>query len=163
MATRVMFMLEYHDPGDLHVCHTCDVPACVNPEHLWLGTQKDNLQDASEKRRVAYGEHHGISILSEKDTQEILISKLPNQTLAERYDVSLSCISDIKTGRTWNHLKGLRRKPGSANTNSITGIRGVSFCKQTDRYKARLGKHWLGRFDTIDEAAVAIKELEEAE
>jgi hypothetical protein len=45
-------------PPGLFVCHTCDNPKCVNPTHLFLGTQKDNLQDASKKGRIASGNLH---------------------------------------------------------------------------------------------------------
>jgi hypothetical protein len=38
-------------PGDKYVCHKCDNPGCINPSHLWLGTQKDNVQDSIKKNR----------------------------------------------------------------------------------------------------------------
>jgi hypothetical protein len=51
-AHRFAYFLHYKvDPGALNVCHRCDTPACCNPEHLFLGTQADNLRDMREKGR----------------------------------------------------------------------------------------------------------------
>lgn len=45
-------------PEGLHVCHSCDTPACVNPDHLWLGTNKENHKDKIEKGRIPTGPNH---------------------------------------------------------------------------------------------------------
>lgn len=53
-------------PEGMFVCHTCDVRNCVNPDHLWLGTVKDNQQDMSLKGRAACGDRNGSRIYKER-------------------------------------------------------------------------------------------------
>jgi hypothetical protein len=61
-AHRVSWLIHFQDPGDLFVCHSCDNPICVNPEHLFLGTHQDNMNDMYNKGRgkKAAGAHHGL-------------------------------------------------------------------------------------------------------
>lgn len=55
-AHRVMYRLTKGPiPKGMRICHTCDVRACVNPDHLWLGTQQENIKDCSEKKRHTNG------------------------------------------------------------------------------------------------------------
>lgn len=58
-AHRWAYITFVGDLGNLQVCHACDVRNCVNPEHLWLGTQADNIGDAKSKGRLATGDRHG--------------------------------------------------------------------------------------------------------
>ncbi|MBX5089355.1 HNH endonuclease [Rhizobium lentis] len=96
-------------PTGLLVCHKCDNGFCVNPDHLFLGTAKDNSDDKLRKGRDthAFGESHGRSRLNDCHVKAIL-SGLDDgrtyQSLADEYGVARRTIRDIKTGRNWRHL-----------------------------------------------------------
>lgn len=58
-------------PSGLHVCHKCDDPLCVNPEHLWLGTPKENKLDAKRKNRIPLGTKNHFHKFSDEQTEEM--------------------------------------------------------------------------------------------
>lgn len=110
-------------PDGLWVLHKCDVRACVNPDHLFLGTPKDNTQDASRKGRLATGERSGSKThpesvrrgldintnkLTEAQVLEIRARYVPKrvsqQSLANEYGVSQPVISSIIRREIWMHL-----------------------------------------------------------
>ncbi len=79
-------------PKGLLVLHSCDNPSCVNPEHLFLGTQKDNMQDMSNKGRSLRGDKSIMSKLTNEQVLEIRSKYIPKKystrTLAKEYGVS---------------------------------------------------------------------------
>ncbi len=91
----------------LCVCHTCDNPRCVNPEHLFLGTTKDNNDDSRNKGRAKIGVsglnlnkgHSRIRKLTDVQVMEIYRSDDSLRELSEIYGVSMSTISTIRTGK----------------------------------------------------------------
>jgi len=92
---------------NLCVCHLCDNPGCVNPNHLWLGTLQANNFDKMLKGREPKGSTHFNAILNEKKVKEILIrlhNGESNVAIAKDYPVTKATISDIKTGRAWTHV-----------------------------------------------------------
>lgn len=97
-------------PDGLVVCHACDNPSCINPEHLFIGTQADNLADARKKKRMkaplVYGEQHGLSRLTESDVLKIREDNRPYRQIARDYGVNPSTIKRAKTGETWGHIGG---------------------------------------------------------
>jgi DNA-binding CsgD family transcriptional regulator len=91
-------------PGRLYVCHSCDNVSCVNPDHLFLGTQKDNLQDMAAKGRSMRGERNAQAKLRDDDVKAIRASGYTKQKLADQYGVSLSTIQSIIQRKAWNHV-----------------------------------------------------------
>ena len=85
----------------LFVCHHCDNPGCVNPDHLFVGTQKDNAQDALMKGRHYVGEKNGRSKLTKENVKEILASDLNGKQLADKFGVTRSTINNVRRGDTW--------------------------------------------------------------
>ena len=109
LAHRASWMLHKGEiPTGQIVCHSCDTPLCVNPDHLWLGTQADNMKDAWAKGRgknnAKQGERHKLSKLTECMVKEIKESAMSGVELAKRFGVSSSTISMIRNGRNWRHL-----------------------------------------------------------
>jgi hypothetical protein len=83
------------------ICHHCDNPGCVNPDHLFAGTQKDNAQDALNKGRHYTGEKNGRSKLTKEIVKEILVSDLNGQQLADKFGVTRATINRVKRGESW--------------------------------------------------------------
>lgn len=98
-------------PAGLSVCHHCDVRSCVNPGHLFLGTQFDNLADMTEKGRRTHagrglpGEACGHSKLTDAKVREIRARcGQTHECIAKEFGVSRRAISFIRSGETWRHL-----------------------------------------------------------
>jgi hypothetical protein len=90
-------------PEGMSVLHKCDTPPCVNPEHLFLGTQLDNMRDRKAKGRFIgkRGETNPHAKLTWDDVAAIRGSTELHRVLSARYNVSGSVISNIQTGKVW--------------------------------------------------------------
>ncbi len=95
-------------PAGLCVLHRCDNPICTNPDHLFLGTDLDNIRDRDAKGRQARqrGEASGAAKLCEVDVRAIraALGYRNDTALARRYGVTRSLISSIRHRRAWAHL-----------------------------------------------------------
>lgn len=86
----------------MFVCHACDNPSCVNPEHLFIGTPKENTHDARDKGRRADRERHPKAKLTWESVS--LIRSLPNadaQKLAKKLGVNFSTVYRVRNGKRW--------------------------------------------------------------
>ena len=92
-------------PKGMVIRHTCDNPACINPDHLIVGSQKDNVADREARnRRVVNGERVGTSKLTEKDALDIRASGESLEALASRYGIDRSNVWLIRAGKSWRHI-----------------------------------------------------------
>jgi hypothetical protein len=101
-------------PKGLCVCHRCDNPSCVNPNHLWLGTRKDNSEDMVKKNRsnggAPSGEKNPNAKLDEEQVLEIIkLYKYRSKVfgvsgLANKYKVSVNNVRRILSRKAWRHL-----------------------------------------------------------
>ena len=93
-------------PPDMNVLHMCDHPACVNPKHLFLGTQKDNYLDAVAKGRMnLIGEANGNAHLRNEDVREIrrlyATGKISQSKIGAMFGVAQRHVCDIVNGEVW--------------------------------------------------------------
>lgn len=121
-AHRISWMIHFGEiPSGMEVLHSCDNPPCIRPDHLFLGDQKRNLNDAISKGRMpilvngsgAKGELHGMAKLTEEQVIDIrnrYISGV-NQSnpsnrreLAEEFGISPNHVWQVKKGKVWKHL-----------------------------------------------------------
>ena len=127
LANRVAyeFATGSEPPIGMDVCHRCDVPACVNPDHLFLGTRSDNVRDMVQKGRgnpargdksgartrpdrVPRGESSGMSKLTDAIVRTIRADHAAGiatmAALARRYGVAHNTVREIVTGSSWKHV-----------------------------------------------------------
>lgn len=93
----------------LLVCHTCDNPICVNPNHLFLGTHLDNVRDSIAKGRRAdmKGVNNPGSCLSDHQIiriRELAHNKIPYKEITRIFGICKATISQIVTRKLWNHI-----------------------------------------------------------
>lgn len=108
-AHRLAYRLWVGDIGGLCVCHTCDVRHCVNPGHLFLGSNADNTRDMLEKGRKAStaGEKHGGAKLTTEDVRQIRFRaglRLPYKLIAQSFGITASTVSQIVNRTKWKHV-----------------------------------------------------------
>ena len=121
LAHRVAWEETYGPvPPGMYVLHRCDNPRCVNPEHLWLGTQADNLRDCAEKGRTSRGEASPNAKLTDDQVRtirrefETLAPRFPGRwaryrILADRFDVDPHLIGLISRGKRWRHVREMAK------------------------------------------------------
>lgn len=111
-AHRLLYMLTHGVSISkvLEVCHSCDRPICVNPDHMWLGTHHENLRDASLKGRMASlpGEDSPVAKLSNADVIEIRrlfdTGDFTKAALGKMFDCTAMNILHIVKRQSWTHI-----------------------------------------------------------
>lgn len=108
-ASRIAWVLTNGPiPDGLNACHKCDTPRCVNPDHLFLGTHLDNARDMVAKGRSCHGVKRKNAKLNDDAVRQIrndLAAGHTQRSIAERFGVNTSLISNIHTGDKWRHVR----------------------------------------------------------
>lgn len=109
-SNRVAWEIAHGEiPEGMHVLHKCDNKRCVNPDHLFLGTQADNMKDMRAKGREYFskGEEHYKTSLTEDGVREIrrlASQKVSTRKIAERFGVVAQQVNHIIHRRSWKHI-----------------------------------------------------------
>jgi hypothetical protein len=122
LAHRVSYELHNGNiPSGLEVCHTCDNPSCVSPNHLFCGTHDDNMKDMASKGRgktiarhgkdnpmygisLSKGSDNGMSKLTEENVRFILKSSMSDTELGKMFGVLRGTVWAIRTRKSWKHI-----------------------------------------------------------
>lgn len=111
-AHRISYELHVGPIGLFHVCHKCDNIKCINPEHLFLGTPKDNMQDCIKKGRnknppLHCGERqHSSKLTAEivKECRRLRKIGVTVSDLADEFGISPGCMHKVISGKSWKHI-----------------------------------------------------------
>jgi hypothetical protein len=105
LAHRLVWTITNGDiPAGIYVCHSCDVPNCINPAHLWLGTHADNMADRQAKgrqSRVRGEQRYWNAKLTAAQVSVIRTDNRVQRVIAAEHGVSRSLIGAIKQGKHW--------------------------------------------------------------
>lgn len=95
-------------PAGMFVCHHCDVPACVNPHHLFLGTPKENTHDMLRKGRAGAPNHRGVrngrAKLTEDQVRQLRATPGTLREVGALFGVSTHIVRSIRIGKLWSHV-----------------------------------------------------------
>lgn len=100
-------MIGQEVPAGQQVNHHCDNRLCVNTDHLFIGSQKDNVKDMVKKRRHSHGDRHSISRLTEDAVRDIRANCLKRgevKHFAEKYGVTQSAVYAVRCRQNWAHI-----------------------------------------------------------
>ena len=116
MPHRLSWAHFYGDAGHLCVLHKCDNPACVRPEHLFIGTRLDNNADMKAKSRQSKGAARPSAKLTDANVVAIrsaVAAGTPQAVLCEKYGLSCGKMSRVATGKSWRHVDapGVQTRP----------------------------------------------------
>lgn len=112
LAHRLSYQIHKGEiPEGMVVMHSCDNPSCVNPDHLSVGTQSQNILEAIAKGRKVLpklphpsGVDHPKSKLTEQDVRDIRSQAMNDTVLSKKYGVAVTTIRHIRIGTTWKHI-----------------------------------------------------------
>ncbi len=142
----------------MHVLHKCDVRACINPDHLFVGTDQDNSDDCIAKGRHHHGERSGMSKLTDQKVNEIrrLLTEtnLTVKEIGKRFGVD---VGHIYRGETWKHLGPItwpEREPNRGEgigTSKLTDskVMQIKFMLSEDIAKSKIAKQFGVSTDLI--------------
>lgn len=102
-------------PKGMFVCHTCDIPSCCNPDHLFLGTNQDNVNDMVKKKRnskpprnphIVGSAHPGAKLTEDQvlEIRDLYRKGITQKILAEQYGVARQSISKIVNNKRFKHV-----------------------------------------------------------
>lgn len=134
-AHRVAYELRVGPiPSGMHVCHRCDVPGCVNPTHLFLGTNLDNIADRNAKHRQAFGARNGMYTKPERRASGCRSgrhTKPERNARGERNGRAKLTDEQVATIRIW-HANGMSFK-AIAHEFAISGVHAARICRGENR------------------------------
>jgi hypothetical protein len=105
------FLVKGEIPRGKFVLHKCDTPACVNPDHLFLGTQRDNVIDCVKKKRwrhgAPFGEKNPMSVLTDELVRQMRSEprSLSYKKIGQKYGVSTMTAYRAIVGKSWEHIQ----------------------------------------------------------
>jgi HNH endonuclease len=93
-------------PAEMDVCHTCDNPPCVRPDHLFVGSKYENKLDSIKKGRWAFGTRMGTNVLSEDQVLAVRADPRMPTIISAEYGITATTVASIKRKRIWKWLPG---------------------------------------------------------